>query len=276
MTALGVRKVRLTGGEPLLRRDFPVLVRMLADVGGVEDLALTTNGLSLAGCADDLRAAGLGRVTVSLDALEDSVFRAMSGSRRGVCEVLAGVGAVLAVGLPVKINCVVQRGLNEDQILPLARYGRSVGVAVRFIGYMDVGNHNGWRPDGVVSSREVRAIVSSVFPLTTAAPRGPGETAEIYPYADGGGAVAFVSSVSAPFCGGCARARLAADGKLFTCFFAAKGCDLREPLRHGAGDDQLTSLIRGRWVARDDRYSEQQAQLRSMPRRKVEMSHVGG
>jgi len=141
---------------------------------------------------------------------------------------------------------------------------------------MDVGNHNGWQPEDVVFSREVQAIVSSVFPLTTAAPRGPGGTAEIYPYADGGGTVAFVSSVSAPFCGGCARARLAADGKLFTCFFAAKGCDLREPLRHGAGDDQLTSLIRGRWVARDDRYSEQRAQLRSMPRRKVQVSYVGG
>lgn len=147
---------------------------------------------------------------------------------------------------------------------------------MRFIEYMDVGNHNGWQPEDVVFSREVRAIVSSVFPLATAAPRGPGETAETYLYADGGGAVAFVSSVSEPFCRGCARARLAADGKLFTCLFAAKGCDLREPLRHGASDDQLTSLIRGRWVARDDRYSEQRAQLRSMPRRKVEMSYVGG
>lgn len=276
MTGLGVRKVRLTGGEPLLRRDFPVLVRMLAGIGGVEDLALTTNGLLLAGFAEELRAAGLDRVTVSLDALEDSVFRAMSGSQRGVSEVVAGIEAALAVGLPVKINCVVQRGVNEDQILPLARYGRGAGATVRFIEYMDVGNHNGWQPDDVVFSREVRDLVASEFPLAAAAPRQLGETAETYPYADGRGEVAFVSSVSEPFCGACRRARLAADGKLFTCLFATEGCDLRGPLRDGVSDENLASMIRRRWIIRDDRYSERRAQLRSKPRHKVEMSYVGG
>ncbi len=276
MTELGVRKVRLTGGEPLLRRELPSLVAMLAACENVEDLALTTNGILLGDFAQHLRDAGLQRVTVSLDALEEEVFRAASGSTRGVGEVLAGVEAALACGLTVKINCVVQRRVNEDQILPLVRYGRRNGITVRFIEYMDVGNHNGWAVSKVVPSREVREVISAQFPLEPLPPEVAGQTSVDYRHADGKGVVGFISSVTEPFCAGCRRARLAADGKLFTCLFAAAGFDLRDPLRNGASDRELAMMIAGRWGARDDRYSEQRAQLRPGTRRKVEMSYVGG
>jgi cyclic pyranopterin phosphate synthase len=276
MTRLGVRKVRLTGGEPLLRRELPLLVAMLAACEGVQDLALTTNGILLGDFAGPLRRAGLQRVTVSLDALDDEVFRATSGSVRGVGEVLAGIEAAAALGLTVKINCVVQRGVNEDQILPLVHYGRQTGITVRFIEYMDVGNHNGWTASEVVSSRELRKLIGARFPLEPLAPDVPGQTSVDYRYADGKGVVGFISSVTEPFCAGCQRARLAADGKLFTCLFASSGFDLRDPLRKSVSDQELEMMIAGLWIARADRYSEQRAEFRLLSRRKVEMSYVGG
>lgn len=276
MTDLGVRKVRLTGGEPLLRRELPELVRMIRDCRQIEDLALTTNGLLLDKFARGLRDAGLGRVTVSLDAIDDGLFRKMSGSARSVSEVLGGIDAALAAGLAIKINCVVRRGINEDQILPLAEYGRRLRIMVRFIEFMDVGNHNQWKPSDVVASREVRDVVAGVFPLESLPQGEQGETSVHYRYADGCGSVGFISSVSEPFCGGCRRARLSADGKLFTCLFATNGFDLRQPLRSNSTDRELREMVRGLWENRVDRYSELRAQMRKASRTKVEMSYVGG
>ena len=276
MTGLGVRKVRLTGGEPLLRRELPSLVRMLADCTEVDDLALTTNGLLLAASAAELRAAGLQRVTVSLDALDEALFRRMSGAKRPVGDVLAGLAAARVAGLPVKINCVVQRGVNESEILPLARYCREEGFTLRFIEYMDVGNHNHWDMTAVVPAREVREVLAGEFPLEALDPAWSGEVARRYRYADGGGEVGFVTSVTEPFCRDCNRARLTADGKLVTCLFATGGADLRAELRGGADDRELAAFVRGIWEGRSDRYSELRAGARRAPRPKVEMSYVGG
>lgn len=271
---LGVRKVRLTGGEPLLRRDLPDLVRMLAALGPLEDLAMTTNGLLLGSFARPLREAGLHRVTVSLDALSDATFRATSGTDRPVGEVLAGIRAARAAALPVKINCVVQRGVNEDQILPLADWCRSEQCTLRFIEYMDVGNHNRWHIASVVPAAEIRDRLSAVHPLAALDPLVRGEVARRYRYADGRGEVGFVTSITEPFCRGCHRARLTADGKLVTCLFAADGADVRRMLRGGASDSEVADFVRGLWRHRDDRYSELRAG--ALPRPKVEMSYVGG
>jgi len=276
MTDLGVRKVRLTGGEPLLRRGLPELVRQLAALKGVEDLALTTNGILLAALAPALREAGLHRVTVSLDALDPEVYRRMSGTSRPVDEVLTGLAAARNVGLGIKINCVVQRARNEDEVLPLARWCREQGYTLRFIEFMDVGNHNAWEQTDVVPAAELRDRLESAFGLVPLDPAWRGEVARRYRYADGRGEVGFVASITEPFCRDCNRARLTADGKLVTCLFAAGGADLRAELRGGADDTALAAFLRGLWEGRADRYSEVRAAARTPPVPKVEMSYVGG
>lgn len=274
-TGLGVSKLRLTGGEPLLRRGLPDLVAMLAALDGVDDLALTTNGTALPGVAEALHDAGLHRVTVSLDAMDDATHRAVADVNTPVDAVLAGIDAALDAGLPVKVNTVLKRGVNEDQIVPLAAYGRDRGVTVRFIEYMDVGATNGWRMADVVPADEVLAQVRDRWPVTAVPPKSVGQVAEQYTYDDGAGVVGVVASVTRPFCRGCSRARLSSVGELFTCLFATQGTDLRALLRRGADADELRRHITDVWAGRTDRYSE----LRTDETRgtgRVEMSYIGG
>jgi GTP 3',8-cyclase len=275
---LGVRKLRLTGGEPLLRRDLPELVRMLAQIPQVEDLALTTNGVLLPRLAPALRAAGLQRLTVSLDTLDAATFRHLSGGRGEVNEVLAGIAAAEGAGFTqLKLNCVVMRGVNDAQILDLVEHFRGGGHIVRFIEYMDVGTINGWRGELVVPSAELHARIHARWPLAPLQRGYRGEVAQRYAFADGAGEIGFISSVSQPFCGDCTRARLSADGKLYTCLFAKTGHDLREMLRAGASDAELAETIAARWSRREDRYSERRAELRAAGNtEKVEMFAIGG
>ena len=272
---LGVEKIRITGGEPLVRRELEKLVELLARIDAL-DLTLTTNGALLAGKAQALRDAGLNRITVSLDSLDDDVFRAMNDVDFPVTRVLEGIDAALAVGLaPVKVNVVVKRGLNEDGILPLARHFRGTGVVLRFIEYMDVGHTNGWRLDDVVPAAEVVAAIDAELPLEPVEPAYRGEVANRWRYRDGSGEIGVISSVTQPFCGDCTRARLSADGQVYTCLFAVKGHDLRALLRGGASDEELTAAIADIWRARTDRYSElRSAATADLP--KVEMSYIGG
>ena len=275
---LGVRKIRLTGGEPLLRSGLPDLVAELSAIAGVTDLALTTNGVLLAQHASELAAHGLRRVTVSLDTLDPDTFRQMSGGFDGLPRVLDGIRAALEAGLsPVKVNAVIQRGVNDRQAPALAEHFRGSGVIVRFIEYMDVGNRNDWKPELVVPSRELRDQIAARHPLVPLPGAYHGEVAERYGYADGGGEIGFISSVSQPFCGGCTRARLSSDGSFYTCLFATRGVDLRTPLRGSAGDEELLALIRGTWRRREDRYSElRERRPRELPLRKIEMYYIGG
>ena len=275
--ARGVTSVRLTGGEPLLRRDLPVLVADLAGIEGLGDIALTTNGALLADKAAALKAAGLRRVTVSLDAIDPATFRQMADTAVPVGQVLEGIAAAAAAGLgPVKINTVVQRGVNESQIVPLVAYAREHGHIARFIEYMDVGATNGWGRGDVVPAEEIRAVVDAAFPLEEAPPTKPGETARRYRFADGLGEIGIIASVTMPFCGACTRARLSPVGELFTCLFAAQGADLREVLRSGASDEDLAAFIDGIWTRRDDRYSELRATMPPGEKPRVEMSYIGG
>ncbi|MBB5209063.1 GTP 3',8-cyclase MoaA [Chiayiivirga flava] len=276
---LGLRKLRLTGGEPLLRKRLPQLVERLARIDGIDDLALTTNGSLLARHARALRDAGLRRLTVSLDTLDPARFAQLSGGRGDIGAVLDGIEAAQAAGFAaIKLNCVVQRGVNEDDVLPLLERFRGSGHIVRFIEYMDVGTCNGWRAERVLPSRELHARIHARWPLEALQPGYRGEVAERYRYADGAGELGFVSSVSAPFCGDCHRARVSADGKLFTCLFAGDGHDLRTLLRTPAGDDAaLGERIAGLWTQRTDRYSEvRQAQRDAGITRHVEMYAIGG
>lgn len=274
---LGVRKLRLTGGEPLLRANLPDLIGDLTAIPGVEDVALTTNGVLLARYASELKAAGLKRVTVSLDSLDREVFTRMSGGFGGVDEVLDGIEHARRAELaPVKINAVVQRGVNDHTILDLVERFRGTGVIVRFIEYMDVGNRNHWRSELVVPSQELAAQIGSRWPLLGLEPGYRGEVAKRYAFADGQGEVGFISSVSQPFCGDCSRVRLSSDGMVYTCLFATHGTSLRDALRGGASDDQLLEIIRNLWLKRTDRYSEQRAALRGAHERKVEMFYIGG
>jgi GTP 3',8-cyclase len=272
---LGVEKIRITGGEPLVRRDVETLVAMLARIPGL-DLTLTTNGALLAQKAQALRDAGLDRITVSLDSLDDATFRAMNDVDFPVARVLAGIDAALAAGLdPVKVNVVVKRGVNDDGVVAMAHAFRGTAVVVRFIEYMDVGHTNGWRLDDVVPAAEVVAAIDAEYPLEPVEPGYRGEVASRWRYRDGSGEIGVISSVTQPFCSDCTRARLSADGKLYTCLFAVRGHDLRALLRGGASDEQLTDALRGIWGARTDRYSE----LRSAETaglEKVEMSYIGG
>ena len=276
---LGVRKLRLTGGEPLLRANLPDLIGDLTAIPGVEDVALTTNGVLLARYAGELKAAGLKRVTVSLDSLDDAVFARMSGGFGGVAEVLDGIEAARRAELtPVKVNAVVQRGVNDHTVLGLVERFRGTGVIVRFIEYMDVGNRNHWSSDLVVPSRELAAQIGARWPLAPLKPDYRGEVAERYAFADGAGEVGFISSVSQPFCGDCSRARLSSDGVLYSCLFATHGTSLRDALRGGASDDALLEQIRTTWSKRADRYSELRASLRPQAHEqpKVEMFYIGG
>jgi cyclic pyranopterin phosphate synthase len=274
--ALGVRKVRMTGGEPLVRRELPILVRELAAIPGVEDLTLTTNGVLLPQHAAALKAAGLDRVTISLDADDDETFTRMNDARVPVASVLRGLDAAESAGLgPIKLNMVVKRGWNEHAILPMARRFRGTGRILRFIEYMDVGHSNGWRLDEVVTADEILATVSAEFPLERMPPTKPGEVAERYRYLDGAGEIGVIASVSRPFCGTCDRARLSADGQLYTCLFATRGHDLRSVLRGGASDAAISATLRGIWEGRDDRYSELRS-LETVDLPKVEMSYIGG
>jgi cyclic pyranopterin phosphate synthase len=276
---LGVRKLRLTGGEPLLRANLPDLIGDLTAIAGVEDVALTTNGVLLARYAAELKAAGLHRITVSLDSLDPQVFARMSGGFGGVEQVLEGIEYARRAELtPIKVNAVVQRGVNDHTVLELLERFRGSGVIVRFIEYMDVGNRNHWRSDLVVPSAELAGRISTRWPLTPIAPTYRGEVAERYAYADGAGEVGFISSVSQPFCGDCSRARLSSDGVLYSCLFATHGTSLRDALRGGAGDEALLEQIRNTWVKRTDRYSEQRAQLADSAHEqpKVEMFYIGG
>ncbi len=271
--AQGVRKLRLTGGEPLLRKRLPELLARLVQVPGIEDIALTTNGSLLAAQAQALFAAGLRRITVSLDALDPELFTRMSGGRGRIEDVLAGIVAARAAGFdPIKLNCVVQRGVNESQVLPLVAFAREQGAVMRFIEYMDVGTCNDWKLDEVVSARELHGMIHARWPLRPLSPQYRGEVAARHAFADGAGEVGFVSSVSHPFCGDCHRARVSADGRLYTCLFAADGHDLRPALL--ADETALATRIAEVWHHRADRYSELRG--RATQRRHVEMFLIGG
>jgi cyclic pyranopterin phosphate synthase len=271
----GVRKIRLTGGEPLVRRDLHVLVKMLSEIPDL-DLTLTTNGALLAKQAQALKDAGLKRVSVSLDSLDDEIFKAMNDAEFPVAKVLEGMETAAQVGLePVKVNMVVKRGVNESSILPMARFFREKGYILRFIEYMDVGHTNGWRMDDVVSSAEVIGIINAVMPLEPLEPNYRGEVAERWRYKDGSGEIGVVSSVTQAFCRDCNRARLSAEGKLYTCLFAVKGHDLKSLIRSGATDEEISRSIARIWGKRTDRYSELRSE-NTIALPKVEMSHIGG
>jgi cyclic pyranopterin phosphate synthase len=283
---LGVRKLRITGGEPLVRRGLPDLIAMLAAIrtpdGEPLDLTLTTNGAALRALARPLRAAGLGRVTVSLDSLDDAVFGAMNGIDFPVARVLDGIDAALEAGLaPLKVNMVVRRGVNEDSVVPMAGWAREKGVTLRFIEYMDVGHSNGWRLDEVVPAEALIEAVTGAWPAVPAEAAYRGEVAGRWRYLDGGGEFGIISSVTMPFCRDCTRARLSADGRLYTCLFAVEGRDVRAVLRSDATDPELEAFLRDIWVVRDDRYSELRS-LATHPRDgrpdlpKVEMFAMGG
>lgn len=276
---LGVSKIRLTGGEPLLDKKLPQLVSGLAALPGIDDLALTTNAMLLAPMADELAKAGLQRVTVSLDSLDKQVFDVMSGGRGDLGRVLDGIAAAEAAGLaPIKINVVVQRGVNDHTVVDLLGHFRGSGHIVRLIEYMDVGNCNGWRMQQVVPSSELLTVVGKCWPLRPIGRNYPGEVARRYEYVDGQGEIGFISSVTRPFCGSCSRARLSADGVLYTCLFATHGTDLREPLRNAADEDELADILARIWLQRADRYSELRRPdvAEAHPLSKVEMYRIGG
>ncbi len=278
--SLGVEKLRVTGGEPLVRRDLPDLIAMLAAIrrpdGGALDLTLTTNGSALRALAGSLADAGLRRVTVSLDSLDDAVFGAMNGIEFPVARVLDGIDAAIEAGLaPVKVNMVVRRGINESSVLPMARWARETGVILRFIEYMDVGHSNGWRLDEVVPAADLIETIAAVWPLEPAEPSYRGEVAGRWRYSDGGGEFGVISSVTQPFCRDCTRARISAEGMLYTCLFAVEGNDLRALLRSDAPDPEITDAIETIWLRRGDRYSElRSAATSTLPR--IEMFAMGG
>ncbi len=275
---LGVEKIRLTGGEPLLRRSLPDLVAKLTAIDGLRDLSLTTNGALLRGQAEPLHAAGLRRITVSLDSLKQEVFRTMNDTQVPLSAVLDGIEAAKAVGFsPIKINMMVRKGVNDSEVEVMAGFCRQQGLTLRFIEFMDVGNSNRWRREEVVPSRDVIRRLNGVFGLEAVEPSYRGEVATRYRYADGGGEIGLISSVTQPFCGDCSRSRLSSEGRLYTCLFAGAGTDLRSLLRAGASDAELLHQISRVWSARGDRYSELRANPAiPPPREKVEMSHIGG
>ena len=274
-TGFGVKKIRLTGGEPLVRKDFPDLLKMLSEIPDL-DLTMTTNGSLLPRFADQLKRSGLKRVTVSLDSLDNQIFKSMNDVDFPVEKVIEGMDAAKAAGLePIKVNMVVKRGVNEQSILPMARFFREKGFILRFIEYMDVGHSNGWRMNDVVSAKEIVKIIGAEMPLEPADPNYNGEVAERWRYKDGGGEIGVIASVTQAFCRDCNRARLSAEGKLYTCLFAVRGHDLREMVRGGASDEEIAQRIEGIWGNRADRYSEIRSE-NTIPLPKVEMSHIGG
>ena len=278
---LGVRKLRLSGGEPLLRHGVERLIEQLAKLRDVKgqpiEIAMTTNGVLLARRAQSLRNAGLSRLTVSLDGLSAETFQRMSDSAVPVASVLEGIAAAQTVGLqPLKVNMVVRRGINEHEIVPLARHFRNSGIIVRFIEYMDVGNSNGWRLDEVVPASEILSRLNAEFPLLNADPNYVGEVAQRWRYADGGGEIGVIASVTQAFCHDCSRMRLSTDGKLYTCLFASRGTDLRTPLRSGADDVALSSILSATWQARSDQYSALRHAATPRIEKRIEMSYIGG
>ncbi len=275
---LGAVKLRITGGEPLVREQLETLIAMLRPIEGVDDLTLTTNGFLLPQKAQSLKDAGLNRVTVSLDSLDDMVFRKMNGNRSSVQKVLDGIEAAEKAGLnPIKINCVVQRGVNDHTIVDLARWAKDKGYILRFIEYMDVGNKNGWRMDEVVPAQEIVERIDAVMPLEQTKRNYQSEVALRYKYQDGAGEIGLIASVTKPFCGACSRMRLSPEGSIYTCLFASQGTDLRAPLRDGASDDQIEQIVRNTWGTRIDRYSEHRSDQTDEEReQKVEMYHIGG
>ena len=277
MVGLGAVKVRVTGGEPLVRSQVERLIGQLAGVDGVRDLAMTTNAYLLAPKAQTLKDAGLRRLTVSLDSLDEEVFARMNGRGFGPQRVLEGIEAAEKAGLaPIKINAVVQKGVNDHTIVDLARHFKGSGHTVRFIEYMDVGTLNGWRLDDVVPAEDMVSMIDAGMPLEPVESSYRGEVAERYRYRDGDGEIGIIASVTKPFCGDCTRLRLSPDGSIYTCLFTSVGMDLRGPLRAGASDAELARLVSGRWGVRDDRYSEERASMTERPREKVEMYHIGG
>ena len=274
---LGAVKARLTGGEPLVRKNLHKLVQMIACVDGVHDLTLTTNGYLLSENIQLLKEAGLQRLTISLDTLDDAIFRRMNGRNFGTSRVLEGISAAEKAGFsPVKINAVVQRGVNDHTIVDLARHFKERGHIVRFIEYMDVGTRNAWKMDEVVSANEIVEMISAEMPLEPVDPNYTGEVALRYRYKDGDGEIGVIAAVTKPFCGDCTRIRLSPEGSIYTCLFSSAGNDLRAPLRDGASDDDLEKIIRGLWQIRSDRYSEERAYLVEPRQEKVEMYHIGG
>ena len=270
----GVKKIRLTGGEPLVRKGVPNLIKMLASIPDL-DLTLTTNGSLLVQQGQALKDAGLTRITVSLDSLDDEIFKAMNDVDYPVAKVIEGMDFAASIGLPVKVNMVVKRGMNEQSILPMARFFRERKYILRFIEYMDVGHTNGWRMDDVVSAKEIISLINAESPLEPVDPNYRGEVAERWKYKDGSGEIGVVASVTQAFCRDCNRARLSAEGKLYTCLFAIKGHDFKESLRNGATDEEISTLLSNVWGKRTDRYSEIRSE-NTIPLPKVEMSHIGG
>jgi cyclic pyranopterin phosphate synthase len=271
----GVQKIRITGGEPLVRKDLPLLIGMLSKLPGI-DLTMTTNGSLLARNAQALKDNGLNRVSVSLDSLDDEIFKAMNDVDFPVAKVLEGMDAAQKVGLePIKVNMVVKRGVNENSILPMARFFREKGYILRFIEYMDVGHTNGWRMDDIITAKDIIKTINAELPLEPADPNYTGEVAERWRYKDGSGEIGVIASVTQPFCKDCNRARLSAEGKLYTCLFAVKGHDFKSLLRGGASDEEITEKLTHLWGRRSDRYSELRSENTiNLP--KVEMSHIGG
>jgi GTP 3',8-cyclase len=271
--SLGVEKLRITGGEPLVRRDLERLIELLAPLGA--DLTLTTNGSLLPAKAEALAKAGLQRITVSLDSLDDATFQALNDVDFPAGRVLEGIAAAAAAGLPVKVNCVVKRGVNDGEVMALAEHFKGTGHTLRFIEYMDVGHSNGWRLDDVVPAAEIVGAIGAAFDIEPIDPAYPGEVARRYRYLDGSGEFGVISSVTQPFCGACTRARLSAEGKLYTCLFAVRGHDLRAVIRGGAANEELAAAVQAVWGSRSDRYSElRSAATTDLP--KVEMSYIGG
>jgi cyclic pyranopterin phosphate synthase len=274
---LGAVKLRLTGGEPLVRQQIELLVAQLAQIDGVDNIAMTTNGYLLPQKAQPLKEAGLDRVTISLDSLDDAVFRRMNGGRSGVQEVLDGIAAAEKAGFaPIKINAVVQRGVNDHTVVDLARYCKDQGYILRFIEYMDVGTLNGWRMDDVVPAAEIVDRIHAVMPLELIERNYFGEVALRYRYQDGGGEIGLIASVTKPFCGSCTRLRLSPEGRIYTCLFGVEGTDLRGPLRAGASDEDVAAIFGGVWQRRTDRYSEIRTEQTDPNAPKVEMFHIGG
>lgn len=276
ITGMGAVKLRLTGGEPLVRQDIDKLVRMLAEIEGVEDLAMTTNAYLLPKFVHQLKDAGLQRLTISLDSLDEDVFHRMNGQRASVAKVLEGIQSAKDAGFEkIKINCVVQRGVNEHTIVDMARWARDEGHIVRFIEYMDVGTMNGWKLDEVVPAKEIVEMIDSAFPLERIRRNYSSETALRWQYKDGAGEIGVIASVTMPFCGNCSRMRLSPEGQIFTCLFATEGTDLKTPLREGATDNELREIIGGTWQKREDRYSEIRSD-KTIDRDKIEMYYIGG
>ncbi|MBM7649059.1 cyclic pyranopterin phosphate synthase [Bacillus ectoiniformans] len=274
-SSFGVEKIRLTGGEPLLRKDLPQLVEQLALISGIKYITLTTNGVYLSKYAQKLKSAGICRVNVSLDSLDDEVFKGINNMGVGVDSVLKGIFAAQNAGLEVKVNMVVKKGMNDDQIMPMVRFFKEKGIMLRFIEFMDVGTTNGWNFKDVITKKELHDMISEEFAIEPVNPHFFGEVAKRYRYVGTDTEVGFISSVSETFCTSCTRARLSTDGKLFTCLFADQGHDLRELLRNGADDEDIQSFIQNVWERRDDRYSEIRTE-ESQKNRKLEMSYIGG